>query len=130
MHAHARVVRRIERDLSAAGLPPLSWYDVLWALYEAPGRRLRIRELSDAVVLSRTGLVRLLDRIESAGLLRREAVPEDHRGAYAAITADGARVLRRMWPVYERGISEYFAAHLGDEAGAVHAALGRVADAG
>ena len=68
----------------AHGLPPLSWYDVLWPLSRAREKRLRMNELAEEVVLSRTGLV------EAAGLLRREPLPEDGRGSYVAITNDGA----------------------------------------
>src|SRR5919204_4796912 len=108
LNAHATVTKRIGRDLAAAGLPDLTWYDVLWALYEAEGRRLRIRELADAVVLSSTGMTRFVDRLEAAGLVRREAVPGDRRGAYAVITDDGVALLRRMWPLYSRGVKAYF----------------------
>jgi DNA-binding MarR family transcriptional regulator len=127
LNAHARAIGRIERDLQEEGLPPLAWYDVLWALYSAPGRRLRISELADHVVLSRTGVVRLVDRIEAGGLLRREPVPEDRRGAYAVITDEGVEMLRRMWPVYARGIQELFVAPVGRDAGLMRAALERVA---
>jgi DNA-binding MarR family transcriptional regulator len=106
--AHALATKRISRDLADAGLPDLSWYDVLWTLYRAEGRRLRIRELADAVVLSSTGMTRFVDRLEAAGLVRREAVPGDRRGAYAVITKEGTDLLRRMWPIYARGIATYF----------------------
>jgi DNA-binding MarR family transcriptional regulator len=122
------VIQRIERDLQAEGLPPLGWYDVLWALYRAPGRRLRINELAEQVVLSRTGMVRLVDRIEAAGLLRREPVPEDRRGAYAMITEEGVKMLRKMWPVYARGIEALFLAPVGADAAVVRDALERVAE--
>jgi DNA-binding MarR family transcriptional regulator len=128
LSAYGRVTRRINRDLAEAGLPDLGWYDVLWALYEAPDRRLRMRELADRVVISRTGLVRLVDRVEHAGLVRREAVPGDRRGAYVAITDEGAELLRRMWPVYRRGVAEHFAAHLGASSGRVRRMLERVAE--
>ena len=59
LNAHALATKRISRDLAEAGLPDLTWYDVLWALYRAEGRRLRIRELADAVVLSSTGMTRV-----------------------------------------------------------------------
>lgn len=112
--AHALIVRRAEADLAEAGLPPLGWYDVLWALRRSPERRLRINALADEVaILSRTGLVRLVDRIEAAGLLRREAVPGDRRGAYAVITDEGVAMLRRMWPVYRAVIRDHFAPHTG-----------------
>jgi DNA-binding MarR family transcriptional regulator len=108
LNAHALATKRISRDLAEAGLPDLTWYDVLWTLYRAKGRRLRIRELADAVVLSSTGMTRFVDRLETAGLVRREAVPGDRRGAYAVITKEGIDLLRRMWPVYARGIATYF----------------------
>ncbi len=110
--AHARVTRRIEGDLAAAGLPPLGWYDVLWSLHEAPNRRLRMRDLADAVLLTRTGMTRLVDRIEQAGLLRRAPVAGDRRGAYAVLTDEGVDMLRSMWPVYADGINRYFASAL------------------
>jgi DNA-binding MarR family transcriptional regulator len=128
LNAHALVVRRIEADLQAEGLPSLGWYDVLWALYRSPGRRLRIHELADEVVLSRTGMSRLVDRIEAAGMLRREPVPDDRRGAYAVVTEEGIELLRRMWPVYARGIRELFAQQLGDDPDPVRATLERVAE--
>jgi DNA-binding MarR family transcriptional regulator len=126
LNAHARVIQRIEGDLQAEELPPLGWYDVLWALYRAPERRLRISELADHVVLSRTGMVRLVDRIEAAGLVRREPVPEDRRGAYAVLTDEGVDMLRKMWPIYARGIEELFLAPVGDDAAVVRDALERV----
>ncbi len=128
--AHAAIIARIERDLAAAGVIPLTWYDVLIELYEAPDRRLRLHELADAVVLSRSGLTRLVDRLAAAGLLRREPDPADRRGAFAVLTAEGVRALGRAWPVYSRGIDRYFARDLNDEeARAITAALGRVRDA-
>ena len=128
LNAHAAAASKIEEELRAGGLPPLAWYDVLWPLYRAPERKLRMRELNDEVVLSRTGMTRLVDRIEAAGLLRREPVPDDRRGAYAAITSAGEEALRAMWPVYARGIREHFLAPVGDDAASVRAALERVAD--
>jgi DNA-binding MarR family transcriptional regulator len=65
--------------------------------------------LAEEVTLSRTGLTRLVDRIEREGLLRREAAPEDRRGSYVVLTREGAAMLRRMWPVYERVLEESFA---------------------
>jgi DNA-binding MarR family transcriptional regulator len=108
LRGQALVLEQVERELAAAGLPPLGWYDVLTELDKAGGR-LRIHELADAVVLSRSGLSRLLDRLESAGLLRREPYEGDRRGAYAAITAEGRSKLAEMWPVYERTLAEHFA---------------------
>ena len=115
LNAHAVVVDLIERDLAAADLIPLTWYDVLVALWEAPGHRLRLHELARAVVLSRSGLTRLVDRLEAAGLLRREPCADDRRGAFAVLTPEGRAAQLRSWPVYSRAIAEHFARHLADE---------------
>lgn len=129
LNAHAAAVGAIERDLAAEGLIPLTWYDVLVALWEAEGRRLRLHELADRVVLSRSGLTRLVDRLEAVGLICREPCPTDRRGSFAVLTEKGAATLRQTWPAYARGIVEHFARHLSeDEAAAVAAALGRVGD--
>ncbi len=113
--AHASTVSAIERDLAAEGLVPLTWYDVLVALWEAPDHRLRLHELAREIVLSRSGLTRLVDRLEAAGLLRREAATDDRRGAYAVLTDEGRAAQLRAWPIYARGIATYFADHLSEE---------------
>ncbi len=113
--AHAAVIDRIERDLAEEGLMPLSWYDVLLALYEAPERKLRMHELASAILVTRGGLTRLVARIEEAALLRREPDPADGRGLYAVLTEEGLEALRRTWPTYARGIAEHFGKHLNDE---------------
>lgn len=115
LNTHAIVIDRIERELAEAGHIPLSSYDVLLALAEAPERRLRMHELAEAVVLSRSGLTRLVDRLEREGLLARERCGTDRRGAYAVLTPDGLAALRRTWPVYAQGIIKHFARHLTDE---------------
>jgi DNA-binding MarR family transcriptional regulator len=125
--AHAFVIRRIEHELAAAGTIPLTWYDVLIELYEAPDNKMRLHELADAIVLSRSGLTRLLDRLERAGLIVREVAEVDRRGSYAVLTDAGTDAMRRAWPVYARGIKAYFARHLRPEEHAIlWAALERV----
>ncbi len=125
--AYSAAVERIERGLVEAGLPPLGWYDVLLELSAAPGCRLRMHELARAVVLSRSGLTRLVDRLEKAGLLRREPDPEDGRGSFAVLTDEGVRMREKMWPVYAKGIAEHFGAHISDgEAEVLTRTLGRV----
>jgi DNA-binding MarR family transcriptional regulator len=112
LNAHAAVTTRVEAALAEAGLPPLTWYDALWPLYRAYRRRLRMGALAAEATLSRTGLTRLVDRLEREGLIRREAAPEDRRGFYVVLTAAGAALLRRMWPVYEAVLDEIFAARI------------------
>jgi DNA-binding MarR family transcriptional regulator len=120
LNAHARVTRAISRDLDAAGLPDLSVYDVLWALYKRP---MRVKQIADAVVLSPTAMSRFVDRLEAAGYVRREADPDDRRALQVTITPDGRALLKKMWPIYERGIEKHFAAHLGRSGKTVRAAL-------
>lgn len=115
LKAHAVVVDRIDHDLLTAERLPLSSYDVLIELYEAPERRLRMHELAQRIVLSRSGLTRLVDRLEAEGLLRRDRSATDRRGAYAVITEQGIEALRRAWPVYAQGIVRYFAQWLSPE---------------
>lgn len=125
--AQARVVEQIDRDLAAAEQLPLGWYDVLIELAGAPERRLRMNELARKVVLSRSGLTRLVDRIEAEGFLKRELDPTDRRGFYAILTDKGRIALREAWPIYAKGIANYFARHLSDqEAQQVEAILRRV----
>ena len=126
--AHAHVTRAISRDLAQAGLPDLGWYDLLWALHRAPGRRLRVNELAREVVLSPTAMSRFVDRVEAAGAVRREPDPSDRRALQVAITDDGIDLLRRMWPVYEAGIERHFDAFLGRSAPRIEAMLRRMAD--
>ena len=128
LNAHASVVTRAEEALADAGLPPLSWYDVLWALRSAPGSRARMAELAASLTISRGGLTKLADRLEAAGLLRRERAEQDGRGYYATLTDAGHEMLRRMWPVYARVLRETFVTCIDpDEAAVIAAALGRVA---
>jgi len=130
LNAHAAVIDRIEGEMAAAAQLPLTSYDVLVALSEAPGHRLRPHELADRVVLRRSTLTRLLDRLEADGLLVRERCATDRRGAVVALTDAGARALRRAWPVYARGIDAHFAALVSkEEARVLATALGRVSDA-
>jgi DNA-binding MarR family transcriptional regulator len=111
INAHDRITRQINADLAARDLPDLTVYDALWALRTGDGGRRRMGELAEAVVLSRTAIVRLVDRLEAAGLVRREPVPEDRRGSYVVITPEGRATLKDMWPVYSAGIERLFAAH-------------------
>ncbi len=109
---YVTVTEQIERDLEAAGLPPLAWYSVLWALERSPNHELRLHELAKEVLLSRSNITRLIDRLEEANLLCRRRCPKDRRGAYAVLTAEGLAMRQKMWEVYSQGIAQYFANHL------------------
>jgi DNA-binding MarR family transcriptional regulator len=120
----------IDHELVEAGCIPLHWYDVLIELKEAPQRRLRLNELARKVVLSKSGLTRLVDKLEAAGLLQRQSAAEDGRGAFAVLTDAGYGALRQAWPIYARGIQQHFAQFLSDEeANIISTALTRMVDA-
>jgi len=112
---HATLIEQIDQELTAAGCVPLQWYDVLVELLEAPERRLRMAELARRVILSRSSLTHLADRLEREGLLSRARVDTDRRGAYAVLTEAGYQALRAAWPIYARGITQHFSRHLSEE---------------
>lgn len=127
--AHATLVERIEAALAEAGLPSLSWYDVLWELEKADGR-LRMHDLARRVVLSRSNVSRLADRLEDAGLIAREDSAEDGRGYDLVLTRAGRAMRKKMWPVYEAQIERVFSHHVtADEARAIGEALTRAVQA-
>jgi DNA-binding MarR family transcriptional regulator len=128
--SHAEIVGAIERRLEQGGYLPLSSYDVLVALSQTPGRRLRMRDLARYAILSRSALTRLVDRLERQGFLARERSGEDRRGAYAVLTEAGQRELERTWPAYGREIQRHFARHLSDgEAELLRVLMSRIAAA-
>jgi len=114
LRAHSTMLRRIATDLEEAGLPPLTWYDVLAALSDADGALKQV-ELAERCQLSNSGLSRLIDRIEKAGLVRRTACDTDRRSFYIALTDEGRGMLERMWPVYARGVAEDFLPAIGSK---------------
>jgi len=110
--AHSRLVPAVEADLRAAGQVPLSWYDVLLELNAAPERRLRMSELGQRVVLSRTRVSRIVDELAAAGLAERQPDEADGRSSFAVLSAAGRDALRRAWPVYREAIRRHLAAGL------------------
>jgi DNA-binding MarR family transcriptional regulator len=112
---HARLVRGLDEELRAAHGMPLGTFDVLIQLSLAPGARLRMRELADAIVLSRSGLTRLVDRLVRDGLVKRERCGEDGRGAWAVLTPAGKRALDEATPTHLDGVRRHFLAALDEE---------------
>jgi DNA-binding MarR family transcriptional regulator len=127
--AHAGAVRAIEKDVQRVGIP-LTWYDVLLELNAAEGRQLRMQDLSDRVVLSRTRVSRLVDEMAAQGLVRKRPDADDRRSTWAVITPEGRTALRETAPTYIDGIREHFNRYLTEsELRAVARALGKVAAA-
>ncbi len=112
LRAHAQITRKLEADLVAEHDLPLPSYDVLLQLAEAPGRRLRMTDLADRVLISRSGLTRLVDRLEREGLVERTACPNDARGTNAVLTEGGLQRLRIAAPTHLRGVSEHVTSRL------------------
>lgn len=112
LRAHDQVVRRLEVELLAEHGLPLASYDVLLQLAESPDRRLRMTELADRVLLSRSGLTRLVDRLEQGGLVARASCPNDARGTHAVLTDAGLARLRTAAPTHLRGIAEHMTSKL------------------
>lgn len=111
------LLEKIQKALADADLPPLEWYDVLLELDLSEEKRLRLFDIGERIVLSRSNLTRLCDRLEKDGLICREQCTVDRRGLYAALTAKGAALRKTMWPVYQQAVEQHFASHLsGDEA--------------
>jgi DNA-binding MarR family transcriptional regulator len=130
MAAHAHLAQRVGRDLAAATALPFGSYNVLRLLHEATGGRLRLSELARAVHLTRGGVTRLVNRLEKAGLLRREGHARDRRGSFAVLTDRGREEWRRARVVFERTVAEQFGSHLSDaEAETLNAVLGRIVTA-
>ncbi|MEV0149553.1 MULTISPECIES: MarR family transcriptional regulator [unclassified Nonomuraea] len=106
--AQVRITRHLEAELLDAHDLPLASYDVLSQLAEAPGRRLRMNDLAGRVLLSRSGLTRLIDRLQRDGLVSREACESDARGLFAVLTDAGAARLAEATPTYLRGVRAQF----------------------
>jgi DNA-binding MarR family transcriptional regulator len=115
LRAHATIMRALEAELLAEQELPLASYDVLVQLAEAPDRQLRMTELADAVLLSRSGVTRLVDRLEKGGLVARCPVENDGRGVAARLTAAGLDRLRTASRTHLRGVARHFVDRL-DEA--------------
>ena len=127
LRAHAEIVAAIEQRLGDSGVPPLVWYDVLWALERAPDRALRMSALADEMVLSRSNLSHLVARLEAEKLVVRRRTAEDGRGAVATLTDKGAALRRAMWPTYRDAVRTQFAQHLrAEDARALDAILRRL----
>jgi DNA-binding MarR family transcriptional regulator len=127
LRAHARVVRELERELQAEQRMALTDYDVLVQLAAADDRRLRMSELADRLLLSRSGVTRLVDRLVAQGLVTREICDTDRRGQWAALTDAGLDRLRAASPTHLRGVGEHFLDRMSaDELASMQAILARL----
>ncbi|MBC7763775.1 MAG: MarR family transcriptional regulator [Candidatus Saccharibacteria bacterium] len=123
LQVHAALVPALDKEVQGQTGLPLTWYDVLLELAAEPAGRLRMTDLAERVVLSRSRVSRLVDELASRGLITKEEHPDDRRSAFAAITKAGLAEFRSTAPAYLRAIELQFASNLTDEDLAL---LGRV----
>ncbi len=108
VRAHGALTEVMEQRLDAATGMPLGWYDVLVNLYLAPGHALRMSELADAVLMSRSWLTRRVDQLERAGLVERCSAGDDGRGVRARLTREGKRAYLKLERVHSSAIDSHF----------------------
>jgi DNA-binding MarR family transcriptional regulator len=106
--AHALLTRRLDEDLRTGEGLTLGEYSALLQVAEAPGRSLRMNQLATGIVLSRSGVTRLIDRLEADGLIERSTCTDDGRGALAVLTDAGLARLRAAATTHLAGIAQYF----------------------
>lgn len=111
LRAHSALTKALDAELVRAHGLPLSSYEVLLFLADSPKGQMRMSELADGVLLSRSGLTRLVDRMEREGLLRRERCEDDARGWFAAITPKGRELFTRARKTHLDGVRERFLSH-------------------
>ena len=111
---HSALVKALDAELLAEHDLPLTSYEVLINLQAAPGHRRRMAELAEGVLLSRSGMTRLVDRLERDGLLERDACTEDGRGMFAVLTDKGEELLSRARRTHLDGVRERFLQHFDD----------------
>ena len=114
LHSYHQVIRKLDRELRQEHDLPLAAYDVLLRLARAPGRALRMSDLAERVLLSPSGLTRLVDRLVSKGFVARHTDPQDARVVRASLTDAGLKRLRRASRTHLRGIREHFTRELSE----------------
>jgi len=115
LRVHTALVKALDAELTAAHDLPLSSYEVLITLDSAPNRKRRMAELADSTLLSRSGMTRLVDRLEDKGLLERDTCTDDGRGCFAVLTEKGSALLRDARPTHLDGVRERFLAHFSED---------------
>lgn len=125
--AHAAALRAIGITLNDAGHIPLTWYDVLTELKDSPDGRLRMVELGERGVLSRSQVSRIVDKMATVALVTKTPDPGDGRVQWAAITQKGVEAVLVTAPTYLRGVEQHFSRYLtASEKPVLTAALTRV----
>ena len=114
LEANARTIRHLERELADECDLPLTWYDALVQLHEAGGT-MRVGDLAEHLLISRSATTRFVDRLERDDLIKRRVCDEDRRGMLVVLTEHGKATLRNAAPTHMRGIDEHFSSKLSAE---------------
>ena len=109
---HRQLITALDEELEREHGLALGSYEVLLHLSEAPEQSLRMGELADRLLLSRSGLTRLVDRLAARGLVERHSCPSDRRGTYARLTEEGLARFEQARPTHLRGVREHFISHV------------------
>jgi DNA-binding MarR family transcriptional regulator len=115
LRAHSALTRRFSTELLTTHGLTLNGYEVLLHLAHAPGRRLRRVDLAESVLLTASGITRLLDGLERSGYVSRATSEQDARVSYAVLTDEGYAKLRSAAPTHVGGIRELFGEHYSSE---------------
>lgn len=108
IRAQQILIDKIERELKAHGLPPLNWYDILWALESSPEGRLRLNDIGNVVLLNKYNVTRLVNRLEEKGLVSKTNCQQDGRGIFACVTEKGKETRKKMWYFYRNILNKKF----------------------
>ncbi len=115
LEVHEGIKRRLDHDLRAEIDIPDAWFEVLLRVGRTPGQAVPMTQLAEMVLFSSGGFTKLADRMERAGLIRREPCPGDRRSTLATLTPEGRRVLDRALAVHVPGLQRYLVDHLDAE---------------
>ncbi|GAA0800152.1 MarR family winged helix-turn-helix transcriptional regulator [Spirilliplanes yamanashiensis] len=123
------LVHALDRQLEADAGLSFTEYETLVRLSEAPGRRLRMRDLAGASAATRSGVTRTVTRLERAGLVRRVECEQDRRGMHAELTDAGAAALAAAAPGHVASVRAHLFDHLDPaDVGRLRELFGRIRD--
>lgn len=115
VRAQQVLLDKIENELKTNDLPSLDWYDILWALENTSGGRLRLNDIGKIVLLNKYNVTRLINRLEKNGLVSKENCSQDGRGVFACITPKGKKIRKKMWHFYRKVLYNSFLSNYSED---------------
>ena len=114
MFTHARLLRSLDEVVDDAERLSLSSYEVLYKLTDVKGNRIRMKDIDSTLLVSKSGLTRVVDELEKRGYVTRERCPTDARGFDLVLTASGRRAYRRAEKAFLQQLRSAFLGKLSD----------------